>query len=95
MNQWQPISTAPRDGSRILYWSKHYQKPDIAYYRDGHLWMGTAVYEPSAIPREWEDVASHWMPLPEAPPDAVAVDPFKEYFDKQKRAIAGAANGTG
>lgn len=70
MTEWQPISTAPRDGTRIMYWSKYFQKPDIGFYKDGHIWSGTAAYHPSAIPREWEHVASHWMQLPSAPPNA-------------------------
>lgn len=70
MTQWLPIATAPKDGTRIIYWSKSYQKADIGYYRDGHIWTGTAIYSPSAIPREWHHVASHWMALPEAPEDA-------------------------
>ena len=72
MSQWQPISTAPCDGTRVIYWSRYFQTPGIGYYRDGHIWTGTNVYSPSAIPREWEDIASHWMPVPLAPPDAEA-----------------------
>lgn len=67
MSEWRPIETAAKNGQRIIYWSKHWGKADIAFYRDGHIWTGTAVYSPSALPAEWEDVASHWMPLPPAP----------------------------
>lgn len=67
MMEWRPIATAPRDGTRIIYWSKGYQMPVIAFYRDGHIWSGSLVWSPSAIPREWEDIATHWMPLPSAP----------------------------
>ena len=68
MSEWQPIETAPTDGTRIIYWHKTYATPVIAFYRDGHIWTGgTMVFSPSAIPREWKDVGTHWMPIPAAP----------------------------
>lgn len=64
---WHPISTAPHDGTSILYFSKAYSYIGIGRYSDGHIWTGGVVEVPSAIPREWEDVATHWMPLPVKP----------------------------
>jgi hypothetical protein len=63
MSEWQPIETAPKDGSVILAWRKHATIPMIV------------GFDPSY--GEWEDVynyngvhvyhITHWMPLPEPP----------------------------
>lgn len=64
---WQPPETAPTDGTRILFVNKRFERLMIGRYRDGHIWTGGAVEQPSAIPREWIDVASAWMHLPAMP----------------------------
>jgi hypothetical protein len=65
---WQPIETAPKDGTRILGWSeKHVWKGIHTCYwgRDGEL-----------NPSRWHgghcrighiDQPTHWMQLPEPP----------------------------
>lgn len=63
---WQPIETAPKDGSRILISHKYGLK--IA-------WWGAAAYnrKTKSYNSGWTDggnygfVATHWMPLPAAP----------------------------
>jgi hypothetical protein len=63
---WQPIETAPKDGSRILISHKYGLK--IA-------WWGAAAYnrKTKSYNSGWTDggnygfVATHWMPLPVAP----------------------------
>lgn len=63
MNEWQPIASAPRDGTRVL----------IA---DMDAWMAVARFWPGNM-RWIEDAASgmtlndpsHWMPLPPPPSD--------------------------
>lgn len=73
---WQPIETAPKDGTYILVWSE----------REG--WRGNprmvcATWEPSGTgawaiygagptrhSEQWLDrgiIPTHWMPLPEPP----------------------------
>ena len=64
MSAWQPIETAPRDGTRFL-----------AFSRKGHLRIDRRHEKQSTIsPMSslfWEerpdDRYTHWMPLPEPP----------------------------
>lgn len=74
--EWQPIRTAPRDGESILLWSPYWsdtfgvsigQFDQFAADAHGHdCWLGsefdTATWDASEQP-------THWMPLPEPPPD--------------------------
>lgn len=58
--EWQPIETAPRDGTRVLAWSARWQAPSTAQWY-GNAWMldssiGQFVHQPT-----------HWMPLPTPP----------------------------
>lgn len=70
-DQWQPIETAPRDGSRFLAYAIEEaddMMPQIARWelieqRFVLSWDGTAFGDPSVMP----DPLTHWMPLP-APP---------------------------
>lgn len=53
--QWQPISTAPRDGSRIMLWdSRDGGFPTFGSWRAGS--------------EEEHGTITHWLPLP-APPE--------------------------
>ena len=61
---WQPIETAPRDGKLIVVYTKGFI--DIAFW-NGPLgyWETLAFYESKR--------ATHWMPLPEPPPEEEAL----------------------
>ena len=57
---WQPIETAPKDGTRILAWHWHWSKQEevIARWSDDQ-WQNA-----------WSELTihpTHWMPLPEPP----------------------------
>lgn len=63
-NDWQPIETAPKDGSLILIYAKRGQA--IGFWDD--CWKIDLEFV------EWEGAAwgtiynpTHWMPLPEPP----------------------------
>ena len=66
--KWQPIDTAPKNGSPILvFWN---------YVLDGKSWTCYAITRWDEQAHEWTDVEdsddyfsepTHWMPLPEPP----------------------------
>lgn len=58
---WQPIETAPKDGTRILVFREnedgHEQKRiGVDYFKRGVWWLSRTQMRPT-----------HWMPLPEPP----------------------------
>jgi len=55
---WQPIETAPRDGTLVLAWHPHWGGPDAVRCSSRGQW--TADWLPTCAP-------THWMPLPAAP----------------------------
>lgn len=68
MDEWQPIKTAPKDGSEILLahansvWVDQWI-PSTSYEvrnGEGGCWMMCDQWTTPEIP-------SHWMPLPEPP----------------------------
>lgn len=81
MNTWQPIETAPKDGTHLLLWYPDYHRK---------VWVGhyysTETFEHGKLKRKSEgwhngaDVMSmmreckptHWMPLPPAPNHVLA-----------------------
>lgn len=81
--EWQPIETAPRDGSRLLvycpednyciaaiaisYWA--HSPPNVSFIPTGdpHLWR-REVQEHARFEVEGGwESPTHWMPLPEPP----------------------------
>lgn len=67
---WQPIETAPKDGTEILGFMGYdnYGEPEmrVIWWRRGWGdWIGDAVWGPDHDPETYEPIS--WMPLP-APP---------------------------
>ncbi len=62
MSEWQPIETAPKDGSEIIGGDRGCG--DIEFYRwndEDKKWLSRGdFYEPT-------NELTHWMPLPEPP----------------------------
>ncbi len=57
---WQPIETAPKDGTMILAIEpKNKQRRLVVYHEDWCMWL--------SVPGRIQVRATHWMPLP-APP---------------------------
>ncbi len=57
---WQPIETAPKDGSNLLVVSANGRAMRIARFNGMYGWQVT--------PGQWSITPTHWMQLPE-PPD--------------------------
>lgn len=69
---WQDISTAPKDGTKIMVWSDNHcwGSPDVAYWGRNHplnpsSWVGGHCHVGHI------DQPTHWMPLPPAPTDTL------------------------
>jgi len=57
---WQPIDTAPKDGTRILLWNEIWEAPSTGqYYFEG--WR----IDFSVPPFKYQP--THWMQLPDTP----------------------------
>ena len=57
--RWQPIETAPKDGTRILLWLEPTRIAMPFAWQDGR-WMGDDYPLNMATP-------THWMPIPPPP----------------------------
>lgn len=57
MSDWQPIDTAPKDGTRVLVTYPDGQHLDVAYWHVDHLCGENDGWAPF----------SHWMPIPSLP----------------------------
>jgi hypothetical protein len=78
MSEWQPIETAPRDGSRLLFWDS---AKGLAISGSWHIDGGRDDPGGYVPPWAWwvsdedvvmwdsgpDDAPSHWMPLREPP----------------------------
>ena len=73
MSAWQPIETAPKDGTWILVYEPHNYEPEVHIVRwaesdgwpNGKTWL-TEEYGGGPDGHSATD-ATHWMPLPDAP----------------------------
>ena len=67
--EWQPLTTAPRDGSKLDVWTANgFRYIDVFWYEGPAYPEGAFVYYDSNL-RDLIDVddATHWM-VPPAPP---------------------------
>ena len=67
--QWQPIESAPMDGSQLLVAGKGWTETDYivsAYYSEEHRgwWESNTHYTDAA---DGQVYPTHWMPMPAAP----------------------------
>ena len=67
MSKWQPIETAPKDGTQILIWDGNVRI--VAEWGDvpGDLRMGWWATNKSYLDSPYEP--THWAPIPEPPND--------------------------
>lgn len=71
MSEWQPIETAPKDGTRILAYGKHGFDVDERKWATV-IWQEYSkgfVCDPNEATEYDPEVSiiTHWMPLPEPP----------------------------
>ena len=67
---WQPISTAPKDGTPVLVWDSGCEAMLIAWFgKHSHVPLYGWVYGADVIGGEEVDSCepTYWMPLPEPP----------------------------
>lgn len=69
MSQWQPIETAPTDGTAIDLWADGRRVTDCFWQRG---WRQRYAEAPEAVEysvalSERPATPTHWMPRPEAP----------------------------
>jgi len=68
MSEWQPIETAPKDGTPILLGiaGPHYWPRSAWWCLDEERWV---VHKGGRFSAWFDIPPTHWMPLP-SPPDA-------------------------
>jgi len=68
MADWQPIASAPKDGTEILLWGACRPRNSTARYAlDANVgWWSEALGWNTRVGGETCD-ATHWMPIPPAP----------------------------
>jgi len=69
MDNWEPIETAPKDGTQILC-CEQYRVSKIGYSMGGDVYIGRCT-QGEWIDYEWFNhngfcVPTHWQPLPKA-----------------------------
>lgn len=76
---WQPIETAPKDGTRIIYYEVYHGQAHIGL---GFWWNGDDLNRAG-----WHDglyvFPTHWMPIPNPPSNDETGDNINpdEYID--------------
>jgi hypothetical protein len=72
MSKWQPIETAPRDGTPLLLWARLKSKPPTGddfhpivefWHRSIDRWKVT----PEDLNSEDDLIATYWIAIPEPP----------------------------
>ncbi len=68
MSDWQPIETAPKDGTRVLFWLADEGFPCLASWRKWDGYEGFFLWDMGDFADH--NLPSHWMALPHPPEDA-------------------------
>jgi hypothetical protein len=64
---WQPIDTAPKDGTPIDIWRPSWGGERCVNMKREDLGKGNVFYSPVVSGPCCVRDATHWMPIPEAP----------------------------
>ncbi len=63
---WQPIETAPRDGTPVFLWKNGF-RGEHRYTEPGGSLCGKQWYQQSLMHCLWVENPTNWMPLPDPP----------------------------
>lgn len=80
--QWLDIESAPRDGQRVLLYSKFFQAPMIAFYQ---VFNNQECWEGENRHRKLEP--THWMPLPQPPKEKDMTQITLENIEKAREVL--------
>lgn len=77
--KWQPIETAPKDGTQLLLWCARHRgrveigsfRPDDGFADDEPLWLDNSYDDFSCGYVSRPLSPTHWMPMPSAPEESV------------------------
>lgn len=83
---WQPIETAPVDGTRVLIYSP-VEGVGSSHFQHG-VWQGLPWRAPGN-PDFWRAKPTRWMPTPEPPGDESALPTLLELVRVQHEALEG------
>lgn len=88
MSGWQPIETAPKDGTEVLLWGNWAWWPQwecLLAKWDGEGWDTLDTQTCSA---RVHAEATHWLAIPPLPPDAPKYDetPLQEERERERKA---------
>ena len=73
--QWEPIETAPKDGTLIIVgreglsgvWVARYVEQYQSGYVPDNPWFGMLLNTNHISPPYHSSIPTHWMPMPEPP----------------------------
>lgn len=81
LTEWQPIETAPKDGTLLLLWEQYESEPFIgSWYAFRSEWEASRTHYDTdgnayVIDRVYSPGVTHWMPLPAAPAATTGKEP--------------------
>jgi len=67
MSEWQPIETAPRDGTKLLGYEGD-GRINTMWFESQYVWVSPGAWISDYNRSDtYEHQPTHWMPLPEPP----------------------------
>jgi hypothetical protein len=70
---WQPIETAPKDGTTVLLWEEYSDAPVVGHYNERRSqWCADKEHydtngDAIVVDKLVQDLIGHWMPIPTPP----------------------------